>query len=247
MNGFAVSGDEFSSSYNTIDDGESGYFHLRRLYVRHVQSFGKTEFGYIPTFKGRVSSTGLSKDGWIAGIRQVVQSDAGEFEVVLGEMTNTEKRDPIRSVKNLDYIELEFSSAISNQFSYEASLERMLGDNFFRGEVRYHHSDDTVFALEAIDRLSEHQGKVILSVETITSLFGEPIELFGYYSYVGTGFGQRAELTEDFLSTGHGLALELEGAFPGNQFFDWFAKFEGYEGSTRFQLGIKGKLTLRGN
>lgn len=245
INGFAVTGDEFSSSHNTLDDGEADYFHFRRLYIRRNNQMGKTEFGYIPTYKGRVSSTGLSKDGWIAGLRHVHSLSQGQFEVVVGELSNTDKPDPIGKPENLDYVELEYSSQDGKYFNYEMSLERMLESNFIRGEVRYPINPETNLAFEVIERLDNNKSKVVIGAESNLTLFNRPVELFGYYSYVSEGFGPRAELTEDFLSTGHGIAMELEGELSQSQNLDWFMKFEAYQGSTRFQLGLK--LTFTNN
>lgn len=39
--------------------------------MRHTGSYGKTEFGVTPSYKGPVASSGLSKDRWIEGMRHV--------------------------------------------------------------------------------------------------------------------------------------------------------------------------------
>lgn len=87
---FAAKGNDFSSSHNTLDDGQADLFYIRRLYLRHQNANGKTEIGILPTYKGRVSSTGLSKDGRIAGLRHVANLRYGKFEVVLGELADTQ-------------------------------------------------------------------------------------------------------------------------------------------------------------
>ena len=242
LNGFAVTGDEFSSSYNTMDDGAADHFYLRRLYFRKQDGVGKTEFGYLPTYKGRVSSTGLSKDGWIAGIRHVQPVKNGLFEVVVGALDRVDDANAIQQVRKLNYLEVEYSAHISEQFSYETSFDRMLDTNFLRGEIRYKSDSDVVYALELIHRLDENKAKVVASVERDFQWFGRPLSFFGYYAYVSEQFGPRAELTEDFLSTGHGLAMEVEGE-SGVEGLDWFAKTEIYEGNSRFQLGVKLKLS----
>ena len=56
-----------------------------------MKQMGKTELGIIPTYKGRVSSTGLSKDGWITGIRHVRKlqnNTAGHFSTHPGKIVN---------------------------------------------------------------------------------------------------------------------------------------------------------------
>lgn len=58
LNSFVVTGDEYGSSHNTLDDGNADYLYMRRLYLRHKGDYGKTEIGVVPTYKGRVSSSG---------------------------------------------------------------------------------------------------------------------------------------------------------------------------------------------
>ena len=86
VNSFVVTGDDFSSSHNTFGSDNTDYLYARRLYLRHETGSGKTELGVIPTYKGRVSSTGLSKDGWITGVRHVkqLQNDTA-IEIVVGQ------------------------------------------------------------------------------------------------------------------------------------------------------------------
>ncbi len=239
LNAFAVTGDEFSSSHNTLDDGESDLFYVRRLYVRHIQENGKTEIGVIPTYKGRISSTGLSKDGWIAGLRQVLDVDSGRLELVVGDLQDTRASKALETPDDLSYVELEYSSNVTKQTSFEVSADRILRTNFIRGEVRYQYNDELTYAFELIDRLDTNDVKIVLSAETEFQLSGRSVEFFGYYSYVSDEFGPRAELTEDFLSTGHGIALELESSFSDELPLEWFAKFEAFEGNSRIQLGVK--------
>ncbi len=239
VNGFAVTGDEFSSSHNTVDSDASQYFYLRRLYLRFQDGENKTEFGVIPTYKGRVSSTGLSKDGFIAGLRQVLAMDNGKFEMVVGDLDDTRASHAFSAIDEVNYVEVEYSSIMDNQFAYELSADRVLGNNFARGELRYQPSDDTTYSSELIQRLDTSGRKWVFSVEHGLTLFDKPADLFAYYSYVDEDFGPRAELTEDFLATGHGIALELESQFSHQYPLAWFAKFELYEGNSRFQLGVK--------
>ena len=120
----AATGDNFSSSHNTIDDGNADSFYLRRAFLRHENDQGKTEIGILPTFKGRVSSTGLSKDGWVAGLRHVVNVSHGKFEVVLGELTDTPASRALNASDEFNYIELEYSGSLNRQTSIEFSFER---------------------------------------------------------------------------------------------------------------------------
>jgi hypothetical protein len=244
MHAFVATGDEFSSSHNTLFDGSSDNLYVRRLFVRHSGASSSTELGIIPTFKGRVSSTGLAKDGWIAGVRHVALLANSKLEWVVGQLNNTQAANALNLPNELDYFELEFSSANQQAFNYELSLERMLGANFARAELRYTFSDSNHYAFEIIDKLDDDKLKVIISTERQLSLFSQAIDFFAYYSYVDEAFGPRAELTEDFLATGHGLAIEFDGQLAASKNLAWFAKFEVYEHNTRFQLGIKQRFTF---
>jgi hypothetical protein len=251
FNAFAATGDDFSSSHNTLDDGTADLFYLRRAYLRHENDQGKTEVGILPTYKGRVSSTGLSKDGWIAGLRHVANFSHGKFEIVLGELGDTRASRALNAPDDLNYVELEYSGNISPQMSLEFSLERLLGSNFVTGEVRYQTASEVAYAVEIIDKVDTNDFKFVASAEKAFEVYSREWGVFAYYSYVSDNFGARAELTEDFLATGHGVAIELESSLNLAPLFgalsaplDWFAKFEAFEGNTRVQLGIKYGLKL---
>jgi hypothetical protein len=243
INAFATTGDVFSSSHNTFDDGGSDLFYIRRAYLRYETNQGKTEMGILPTYKGRVSSTGLSKDGWIKGLRHVSNLKRGKFEVVFGELEDTRASRALNLAKNLNYLEVEYSGELSEQSSFEVSLERLLDSNFVTGELRFQSANNITYAAEIIDKVDTNDLKFVASVETELSVYSQQWEVFAYYSYVSDKFGARAELTEDFLATGHGLAIEVASSL--NQMpLDWFAKFEAYESNTRIQFGLKYSLSL---
>ena len=248
LNIFAATGDDYSSSHNTIDDGKVDQFYLRRAFIRHQNDQGKTEIGILPTYKGRVSSTGLSKDGWVAGLRHVVNVSHGKFEVVLGELTDTRASRALNAPDELNYIELEYSGSLNRQTSIEFSFERLLSSNFVKGEARYQTTDAVTYAAELIDNVDTHDFKFVASTKKTFDVYFQEWEVFAYYSYVSDNFGARAELTEDFLATGHGVAIELESSlnFVSPQFtpLNWFTKFEAFKGNTRVQFGIKYGLSL---
>lgn len=239
---FAVTGDDFSSSYNTFGANQNHQFKLRRLYARHSSSLGKTEIGVIPTYKGRVSSTGLSKDGWITGIRNVTNTSGGKFEVVIGELDNFDEPNAFKSVGDIDYFEMEFSSAINENYSFEVAFERMVDANFISGEIRYQLNQHHILALELVDRLDNNTNKLVASVEGPATFLGASAEYFFYYSYVSEEFGTRAELTEDFIDVGHAASLEIQGELVPEWGLDWFTKLEANEGTSRWQLGLKLKI-----
>lgn len=243
LNGFAVTGDEFASSHNTFNGKSSQHFHLRRLYLKHEDNSGKTELGVLPTFKGRVSSTGLSKDGWISGIRHVRNlSDKMKIEAVIGELAHID--DPaLQSIHSLDYMELELTTQLSPQWSYEIGYERMFNASFLKGEVKFSPTNtNSEYTLELINNLDTQQNKIVLSTSQEFTLWNQPIELFSYYSYVNEQFGTRAELTEDFVDFGHAFTLEVESPLISSWSMDWFSKLEFNQGQSRFQLGVKLKI-----
>ena len=244
LHGYAITGDDFSSSHNTINASTSDSFYLRRLFVRYESENTKTEVGVIPTYKGRVSSTGLSKEGWIQGIRHVVASQSGKFEWVVGELSDTRASQALGIAEQLNFIEVEFSSSVSNDFAYELGFERILNANYARGEMRFSSQTDVSYGLEIIGNIAEQEFKYVASLTSEFKLMSLPAELFIYYSFVDDNFGQRAELTEDFLSTGHGFSAELESSIESIKQLNWFSKIELYEGNSRIQLGLKYSLSL---
>lgn len=238
LNSFIVTGNDFSSSHNTITDGEADNIYVRRLFVSYQHEKGKTEIGVIPTYKGRVSSSGLSKDGWIKGFRQVANPhDDHAFELVVGELNNTSPSSALGLADNIDYIEAEYSGRISAGQTIEFSIERMTGGNYVRSEYRYALNDeDTVFA-ELIRRLDEPHTKIVLGRSGAFQLFGSALSYFAHYSYVSDGFGPRAELTEDFLGTGHGASVEISSPFAGSP-AEWFVRFDVVNSTERVLAGL---------
>ncbi|GLR72096.1 hypothetical protein GCM10007852_30040 [Agaribacter marinus] len=242
VNGFVVTGDDFSSSHNTIDDSSADHFYLRRAFVRHSGDYGKTEVGIIPTFKGRVSSSGLSKDGWIQGIRHVRNTgNKGQFELVAGELNNVDPRKAIDAPNTIDYLEAEYSASYNEQISYEFSLERMTSANFMRTELRYAYAESHTAFAELVKRADATKIKTVLGVEGEFRSKDKPYEYFVYYSYVSDDFGLKAELTEDFLGTGHGFSAEIESSFSFAP-LNWFIRFDKVDNSSRMLGGIKWSL-----
>ena len=241
LNGFAVTGDDYGSSHNTVDDGSADYFYARRIYARHQGEYGKTELGIIPTYKGRVSSSGLSKDGWIKGVRHVRALGDDNLEVVFGQLSSLNPADALKSPDELNYIEVEYSARINDSWSYEVSAERMTNSNFVRTELRYSLSSSMSYFGELVSRVDSSKIKAVLGIEGKLSLKQYDMEYFAHYSYVSDNFGLRAELTEDFLGTGHGFSAEVEGDFTHTK-LGWFLRYDTVDSRNRLLAGIKWSL-----
>ncbi|MCR9259102.1 MAG: hypothetical protein NXH95_05240 [Pseudomonadaceae bacterium] len=242
VHAFAVTGDEFGSSHNTVNDGAADYLYIRRAYLRHEGNYGKTEAGVIPTYKGKVSSTGLSKDGWIQGIRFVrnMESNA-RLEMVVGQLESNDPADALGLPDEIDYLEMEYSADFNDETSFELSVEKMTQANFFRTELRHEFSAQYTGFAELVYRLDETARKVVIGIDTEFEMFGSATDVTALYAYVSDDFGERAELTEDFLGTGHGMTAELASGF-GNSRWDWFVRYDGTEFRSRFIAGIKWSL-----
>jgi hypothetical protein len=240
INAFGVTGNEFSSSYNTIDSDISNHFNLRHIYFKHTGALGsKTEIGVIPTYKGRVSSSGLAKDGWIKGARHVyAYSSKTKFEMVLGELEDDKAETALDAFKKLNYVELEMSSYINDVSSYEISLERMTQANFVRAEYRLFLAHSPIYSFELISRVSTSKTKVVIGIEDSLTLFAKDVAYYAYYSYVSDNFGARAELTEDFITTGHGLSIESDTVLFNSKNWKAFARFDLFDQNSRFILGV---------
>ncbi len=239
---FVATGDEFGSSHNTFNDDAADRLYVRRLYLRHEADYGKTEVGVIPTYKGKVSSSGLSKDGWIKGIRYVRNTRPGaRFEVVAGQLDSVDPADALDAPTRLNYLEAEYSADLDERTSYEFSVERMTEASFVRTELRRQFGNRYTAFAELVYRLDETARKFVLGAETELLLFGAEVELSALYAYVSDEFGPRADLTEDFLGTGHAMTAELAGSI-GDSRWDWFARFDGTESRTRFIAGVKWSL-----
>lgn len=243
FNSFVVTGDAFNSSHNSIFDGSSQRLYPRRLYMRHEDDSGKTEFGVIPTYKGRVSSTGLSKDGWISGIRQVFKrSNGGALEIVVGQLQEQDPGNALQLADNIDYFELEYSGRISEEAGFEVSLERMTGGNFLRSEYRYAWNSNHEVFIEWIQRLDKPRNKALGGFAGEVNLSGYPMSYFAYISHVDDELGFRAELTEDFLGYGRGFSGEIGGGFSVLPDTEWFIRFDAVDSTERLLAGIKWSL-----
>ncbi|MDM7862201.1 hypothetical protein QTP81_16465 [Alteromonas sp. ASW11-36] len=242
VHAFAATGDDFASSHNTVDDGDVDFFYLRRAYLRHSGDYGKTEFGVIPTYKGRVSSSGLSKDGWISGIRHVRQFDNdSQFEIVVGQLDNLNPARALDAPDKIDYVELEYSARMSQRNSFEFSLERMTDANFIRTEYRYQINDNHLVFTEWVKQVANSQSKVVLGVEGELVFWQQPIEYFSYYSYVSNDFGLRAELTEDFIDVGNGFSAKFSADIDTLR-GSWFVRFDHVDSRSRVLAGLSWKL-----
>ncbi|ANB20779.1 MULTISPECIES: hypothetical protein [Alteromonas] len=240
LNSFVVTGQSFASSHNTFGSDTSDYLYARRLYLRYEFSDGKMEAGIIPTYKGRVSSSGLSKDGWIKGMRSVyaLQKDS-EIELVIGELDNTNANSAFDSFHQLNYVELEYSAKMGQTHSYELSVERMTDSNFIRGEYRWQYTPSHTLFVESVQQLSSSSSKFVIGLSGKTSMGNYPLSYFSHYSYVSEGFGPRAELTEDFLGTGHGASAEISGDITLIDDTEWFIRADVVDSVSRLLAGIK--------
>ena len=244
LNSFVVTGDDFSSSHNTFGSSTTDHLYARRLYLRHKADYGKTEVGIIPTYKGRVSSTGLSKDGWITGLRHVRNlKNNSALEVVIGQLGDAQASEAFNVGNEEEYIELEYSARMGERHSYEVSVERIIEGSFVRGEYRYRLNDADTLFFELVQRTDEAAAKIVLGASgEFSAAIGNasyPIEYFAYYSYIDTVFGPRAELIEDFLGTGHGGSLEFSGVASKQHKLEWFVRVDVVDSVSRLLAGVK--------
>jgi hypothetical protein len=241
LHGFIATGEAFDSAYNTVRANDD-QLHLRRLFARVGNDRGKIEIGLIPPYKGRVSSTGLSEEGWLKGARGVLNRRHGALELVIAELDDLDAGNAWEAPETADYFELEYSGRINDRWSFESSIEHMLGDGFVRGELRLAPPGRGAYALELINNLDTAAGKVVISARRSLVLAGRELDWFSYYAYAAREFGPRAELTEDFLDYGNALSTELSGRFMRFDRLEWFTKIELYESRSRLQLGLEIRL-----
>ena len=239
--GFVATGDQFDSAYNTIGDNDDKIY-VRRLFARYERGDSKLEAGAIPPYKGRVSSTGLSKEGWIRGLRGVWGTQRGAFEVVVGDLEDSRASRALSGDFAVNYIEVEYSGRLNDSRTLEIGGEELFDDNFIRGEIRYLAKSQAYWALELIYNTSEAESQVILSTRRDIDRPRGPIEWFTYYSYTGSQFGQRAELSEDFVDVGHSIATKFKGGVFSLERLEWFADVEFYEGTSRLKAGFEFSL-----
>lgn len=235
LHGYAATGDRFNNSYNTFGDDHT--FAIRRIYTRYKRKNARFELGVIPTYKQDVSSTGLSKYGWIKGFRYTqTVANRHTVEWVAGELELESANHALSLPSSLNYAELEVSSQWNDWLSSELSFEHMTDDPFLRGEIQITHGNTTNL-LEYINKIGSSEVKVVVGQRGTISLGNYPISYFMHYSYVDPELGPRAELTEDFLGTGNALSLENKGKLKdiGAQ---WFSRLDWVEGNYRWLIGF---------
>ena len=237
LHAFVATGAAFPSAYNTF--GERDDLHVRRFFGRWTQGDHKLEFGAIPPYKGRVSSTGLSDEGWIRGVRGVFAVGRDRLEFVAGDLSDLRASNALSSPYDLNYYEVEYSGQINDAISYEIGGERMFDENYLRTELRLTTKSDYAWSAEIVHGFKSGATKNVLSFLAPFSFQYGALEWFTYYSYVPVDFGARAVLTEDFLSFDHAFGTLFE--YRDNRLarLKWFAEFESGDARDRIKLGFE--------
>ncbi|MDA0978148.1 MAG: hypothetical protein O3B72_06305 [Proteobacteria bacterium] len=246
LHGTIATGDEFESAYNTLGESDQA-LNLRRLFLRYTDLETRVEFGVVPPVKGFASSVGLSKEGWIRGMRVVSTRPQAQIEFVMGDLSDLSANHAFSNAWALSYLELEYSARIDERWTFELAAEEIFRDRFVRSEIRYTTGSGSIIAAEVIHNVDARDHKIVVSASRQTDWFDREIEWFTYYTYTGSGFGARADLSEDFLEIGHALATRLEGEFSTGQRLGWFVEIELYEAQTRLKAGLSIPLSLLTN
>lgn len=237
VHAYVATGAAFPSAYNTF--GEGGDLNVRRLFGRWTNGDHKLELGVIPPFKGRVSSTGLSDEGWIRGVRGVFALGNDRLEFVAGDLNDLRAANAFSSPLDLNYYEVEYSGQFNDRISYELGGERMLGENYLRTELRLTSRSDFAWSAEFVYGFKSNSTKSTLSFLAPFSFGHGELEWFTYYSYVPLEFGARAILTEDFLGFDHALGTLFEYRHSRLARVKWFAEFEAGDARNRVKLGFE--------
>ena len=237
MHAFVATGVSFSSAYNTF--GGRDELHVRRLFGRLTRGNNKLEFGAIPPYKGRVSSTGLSDEGWIRGVRGVVALGDDRLEFVAGDLSDLRASNALSSPFDLNFYEVEYSGRVNDVVSYEFGGERMLDENYVRAEIRLTSQSDVAWSAEVVHGFDSNSAKSVLSVLAPFSFEHGELEWFTYYAYVPQEFGLRAILTEDFLGFGHAFGTVVGYQSKNLARIKWFAELESGESRTRAKVGVE--------
>ena len=237
IHAYVATGAAFPSAYNTF--GQSGDLNVRRLFGRWSNGDNKVEFGVIPPFKGRVSSTGLSDEGWLRGARGVLALGADRLELVVGDLNDLRAANAFSAPFELNYYEVEYSGQFNDAVSYELGGERMLDENYLRTELRLTSRSEFSWTAEFVHAFKSNATKSTVSFLAPFALSHGELEWFTYYSYVPLEFGGRAILTEDFLGFDHALGTLFEYRHAGLERVKWFAELEVGDARDRVKLGFE--------
>lgn len=242
INGLITTGDSFANTRNSFD-GNSHNLYMRRLFVRKSYDGGKTEVGILPTYKGRLSLTGLSYDGWIKGIRQVVKvDDDTAVEFVAGNLDDLDAANALDFPDEMNYYEFEYSSRVARRHHIELGLERMLSGNFTRAEYRYDLDNRHAATVEWVQRVDEAETKLTTGFTGQLPVAEYPVGYAAYYSYTSEHFGPRGTLTEDFIGTGHGFSVDCFSQISVLPNTSWFVGYDLIDATHRLQVGIRSRI-----
>lgn len=235
---FVATGDNFSASHNTIDSDSADNIYLRHLYLQYQNEQIRTEIGVLPIYKGRVSSSGLDKDGWVKGARLVLSNvNNGLLEFVAGELNDLSAASALNTPDQLNYFEMEYTSKLDAQNSYEFSLERVLETNYVRSEFRHKAADSLCVYLEHVQQFDLSNHKTLIGIEGHSATFSH-FKFNLHYSYTSPEIGMRVRLSEHFIGTGHSLRAN----FSYSEIFDsplkLFSRIDLLEGQSRWMLGL---------
>ncbi len=238
LHAFLATGEAFPSAYNSFDQSQT-HFSLRRLFARYASDAYRLELGSIPPFKGRVSATGLSKEGWIRGSRFVYSSADAQFEIVAGDLGRGRADRALTAPYDFNYFEVEYSARLNDTWSYELGAERGFDDTFTRSEVRLTPGDEYAWSVELLNNLTEGGISFTTGISR-ESAGGAGIveEWLIFYSYTSPRFGARALLAEDFVGFGHSSGLYLSGTVSEEDRLSWFAEIEVGETRSRLKVGL---------
>lgn len=240
---YITTGDSFEGTQNTLTPISEHEFNIRRAFFEHKNQYSLFQIGTIPTFKGRVSSSGLSKDGFIQGVRAVYNSNEyAQIEFVFGSIKELNASNAIEFPASLDYLEFEVSMEFSPLSSMEFSIERMTGLNFVRSEYRRQLDSGEEISIELVNTLGQRDSKFVVGLSGGLQLLNRDADYFAYYSFVSNNIGDRASLTEDFIDTGHGISFELETRLEQNPSVKAFFRVDLYNDESRGIIGFKAKL-----
>lgn len=253
-NGLQVStlvgtGESFTSQWSTMYDFETGQQHplalsMRQLYLHYVNQYGRLSLGVIPPVKEVVSHTSMDSDGWIRGIRSVINvGRSGVIELVTGSVDHLTAPSVFQIPSEWNYQEFEWTHLWKQRWRTELGAVSLDHQRIVRSEARYHF--ETKY-----DLVGEISGEILYNIDASQPAHDLTLVIarHGYrlrleYSDIQANFGLLGQLVNDYFSLGSVMLVGFEGPTLWKG-LNWHSKAYASDSVLRGVLGLSYPLEL---
>lgn len=244
--------DEFDQAKDLVDN-----FSFRKLYVKKKianpiceDCDAEIQAGALETEPGMASVTGLSKAGWVDGVRLKAETPYGEVTVTAGSIGDLEETNFYSRDYENEYLEVKITKQVFENLVAEFGGERYDGDTYYKiaGDYSLELAADQVISIIAETLVNTDDDTEMSSIgirgDFIKMLTGESSGLSFELrdNHMDAGMSSRAsQMTNEFsASEGHSGSFTVKGKIKGNQKLQWYVRVRhNYDtNENRYETGI---------